>query len=98
MSINICIIGLGTVGEKRLEIFNDHPDVDEVSFYDPQMKSFNNIPSLQNIDEIFSNKNLDAIVICTPNQQKIELIEKAYKSKMHILDLYAFSINSIFCW
>ena len=40
MSINICVIGLGTVGKKRFEIFNDHSDVDEVSFFDPKIKKF----------------------------------------------------------
>ena len=84
MSINICVIGLGTVGKKRFEIFNDHSDVDEVSFFDPKIKKFYNIHSFNNISEIFSNSNIDAIAICTPNQQKIGLIEKAYKSKMHI--------------
>ena len=81
MSINICVIGLGTVGKKRFEIFNDHSDVDEVSFFDPKIKKFYNIHSFNNISEIFSNSNIDAIAICTPNQQKIGLIEKAYKSK-----------------
>ncbi len=84
MSINIGIIGLGKVGKKRFELFQEIPDVGSISFFDPTLKSFCNTPSVPKVDALFSDKNIDAIVICTPNKQKINLINKAFESHKHI--------------
>ncbi len=84
MSINIGIIGLGKVGKKRFELFQEIPDVGNISFFDPTLKSFCNTSSVPNVDTLFFDKNIDAIVICTPNKQKINLINKAFESHKHI--------------
>ena len=75
MSINIGIIGLGKVGKQRFMLFRDISKVDSISFFDPTIKNFKGINSASNVSTLFSDKNIDAIVICTPNKQKIELIE-----------------------
>ena len=84
MSINIGIIGLGKLGKKRFEIFRDIPKVGSIAFFDPTVKLFDSTPSVPTVDTLFSDKNIDAIVICTPNKQKINLINKAYESGKHI--------------
>ena len=38
MSINIGIIGLGKIGKKRFELFQEIPDVGNISFFDPTLK------------------------------------------------------------
>jgi len=84
LSINIGIIGLGKVGKQRFMLFRDFPKVGSISFFDPTIKNFKGINSASNVSTLFSDKNIDAIVICTPNKQKIELIEKAFESQKHI--------------
>jgi len=84
MSINIGIIGLGEVGKKRFELFRCIPDVGSISFFDPTIKLFDSIPSAPTVDTLFSDKNIDVIVICTPNAQKKDLIIKALESRKHI--------------
>ncbi len=84
MSINIGIIGLGSVGLKRFEIFRDIQEVDNISFFDPSTKFFEGTQSMPTVDSIFSDKNIDAVVICSPNAPKKNIIAKAFDSKKHI--------------
>jgi 1,5-anhydro-D-fructose reductase (1,5-anhydro-D-mannitol-forming) len=84
MGLNIGIIGLGLLGLKRFEIFQSFKEVRSISFFDPVTKTFQATSSANNVDSIYSDKNIDAIVICTPNEPKIDLIEKAFKFKKHI--------------
>ncbi len=84
MGLNIGIIGLGLLGLKRFEIFQNMNEVDSISFFDPVTKFFQSTSSALDTDSIFSDKNIDAIIICTPNEPKMDLIAKAYKSNKHI--------------
>jgi len=84
MGLNVGIIGLGSVGLKRFEIFQNMKEVHSVSFFDPLTKNFQSILSVSDVDSIYSDKNIDAVIICTPNGPKIDLIEKAFKFNKHI--------------
>ena len=82
--MHIGIIGLGAVGKKRFELFRDIPEVSNISFFDPTIKLFDSTRSVQTVETLFSDKNIDAIVICTPNAPKKGLIKKAFESRKHI--------------
>ena len=84
MSLNIGIIGLGLLGSRRFEIFQNISTVNSISFFDPSTKSFKSSYSTSDVDVIFSDKNIDAVIICTPNEPKMDLIEKAFDSNKHI--------------
>ncbi len=84
MGINIGIIGLGLLGKRRFEIFRDMSEVQSVVFYDSSIKSFQSVRSLVDVDLIFSDDNIDAVIICSPNAPKMDLIVKAFKFKKHI--------------
>ena len=84
MGINVGIIGLGSVGMKRLEIFNNMSEVSSVSFFDPLVKHFNSTNSVLDVDSIYSDKNIDVVIICSPNAPKMDLIEKAFKFEKHV--------------
>ena len=84
MSINIGIIGLGSLGSRRFELFQEIQEVDNIVFFDPSTKFFRGTKSVPNVDSIFSDKNIDAIVICSPNAPKRNLIAQAFDSKKHI--------------
>ena len=81
MAINIGIIGLGSLGSKRFELFQEIQEVGNIVFFDPSTKSFQGTKSVPTVDSIFSDKNIDAIVICSPNAPKRKLIEQAFDSK-----------------
>ena len=84
MSINIGIIGLGSVGSRRFELFREIQEVDNISFFDPSTKFFEGSQSAPTVDSIFSDKNIDAVVICSPNAPKKNLIAKAFDSKKQL--------------
>ena len=77
MSIHVAIIGLGAIGKKRFELFLTNPNVDNVSFFDPTIKEYETISSVDTVDRLFRDTSIDAVVICTPNAQKSDLITKA---------------------
>jgi len=84
MSVNIGIIGLGLVGLRRFEIFQNMSEVHSISFFDPSTKLFQSTCSTSDVDSIYSDKNIDAVIICSPNAPKMDLIVKAFKFKKHI--------------
>ena len=84
MGVNIGIIGLGSLGLKRFEIFQNMNEVHSVSFFDLSTKLYKSTCSATDVDSIYSDKNIDAIIICTPNEPKMDLIVKAFKFKKHI--------------
>ena len=84
MAVNICIIGLGTVGKKRFELFQDNPNVDRVSFYDPSIVTYRGTNSFDSIDAPFQDDSINVIAICTPNRPKLQLILRALESQKHV--------------
>ena len=84
MGVNIGIIGLGSLGLKRFEIFQNMNEVHSISFFDSSTKLYKSTYSATDVDSIYSDKNIDAIIICTPNEPKMDLIIKAFKFKKHI--------------
>ena len=67
MSVNIGIIGLGLVGLRRFEIFQNMSEVHSISFFDPSTKLSQSTCSTSDVDSIYSDKNIDAVIICSPN-------------------------------
>ena len=84
MGVNVGIIGLGSLGLRRFEIFQNMSDVHRISFFDPSIKLFQSTHSEVDVESIYSNKNIDAVIICSPNAPKMDLIVKAFKFKKHI--------------
>ena len=48
----------------------DIQEVDNISFFDPSTKFFEGTQSMPTVDSIFSDNNIDAVVICSPNAPK----------------------------
>ena len=65
--MNILVVGLGIQGNKRLKYFRPS---DNVITYDP----FNKNSDIQNLKDI-NIKKIESIFICTPVNQKEELIK-----------------------
>lgn len=87
--INIAIIGMGRIGKLHAKnIMTRMPYFKLVKITDllpdnAWLEEFN-IPFTSNIAEIFDDKNIQAILICSPSSYHAEQIVSAAKAKKHI--------------
>ena len=58
MGVNVGIIGLGLLGLKRFEIFQNMNEVHSVSFFDPSTKLFQSTHSVADVESIYSDKKI----------------------------------------
>ena len=79
MKINLAIIGAGRIGKVHAQAINNSKIANLVYIYDPDEEiakkfsvEFNCIVS--NIDNIKKDKQIDAVVICSPTDTHVELI------------------------
>ena len=79
MKINLAIIGAGRIGKVHALAINNSKIADLVYIYDPDEEiakkfsvEFNCIVS--NIDNIKKDKQIDAVIICSPTDTHVELI------------------------
>ena len=79
MKINLAIIGAGRIGKVHAQAINNSNIANLVYIYDPDEEiakkfsvEFNCIVS--NIDNIKKDKQIDAVVICSPTDTHVELI------------------------
>jgi len=92
MSINIAIIGYGYWGRNLVRNFYSTPNVNLHTIVDTdadRLKSIpKNYPSVRissDIDEIFQNTSIDAVVIATPVFTHYDLAKKALLAGKHVL-------------
>ena len=84
MGIKVGVIGLGVVGKRRFKIFKSATSVADVCFFDPTTKEYDTVSSVGTVDEIFNDTSIDAVAICTPNFQKLDLVSRALQSGKHV--------------
>ena len=84
MGIKIAIIGLGDIGKKRFEFFKENSEVNEVCFFDRTVEQYNAVRSVGAVKELFLDPSVDAVAICTPNAQKLDLFSMALESGKHV--------------
>ena len=79
MKINLAIIGAGRIGKVHAQAINNSKIANLVYIYDPDEEiakkfsvEFNCIVS--NIDNIKKDKQIDAVIICSPTDTHVELI------------------------
>lgn len=70
------ILGYGTMGRIRYENLLNYPGVVVKSIYDPYTTKCDLI-NVNSIDEIFEDKKIDTIFVCTPNKFNYEFTKKA---------------------
>jgi predicted dehydrogenase len=87
--IKIGIIGMGRMGITHYSIINSHPDVevtavaDTSSFVLTMIKKYLKAEIYRDYNELFSNADLDAVLVCTPPNLHYEIVKQAGERSIH---------------
>lgn len=88
--MKIALFGLGRIGQVHLSTLLQHPNVEVAGIVDPMspilktMCKRANCPVLTT-EEVFQDSTIDAVLIASPSDTHIDLIEQALKAKKAIL-------------
>ena len=83
MKKKVGIIGFGKMGQIRLEVINKLDIFEVVSIYDPYSTKKNRL-FVNSLDELFDNKNIEIIFVCTPNYLNKKLTVESLKKEKHV--------------
>ena len=83
MKKKVGIIGFGKMGQIRLEVIKKLDIFEVVSIYDPYSTKKNKL-FVNSIDDLFNNKNIEIIFICTPNYLNKKLTIESLKKEKHV--------------
>lgn len=84
MKINVGIIGYGKMGKTRHKAIKETGEGKLIAISEPNLSEpLENIPNLSH-DEIIGRKDIDAILVCTPNFLNKELTIKALNAGKHV--------------
>ena len=89
MKINLAIIGAGRIGHVHAEAINKNINANLIYIYDTNNSVANNFASkfnckIADINSIKNDKNIDAVVICSPTNTHIDLIKNFSRAKKAI--------------
>lgn len=83
MKKKVGIIGFGRMGQIRFEVIKKLDIFEVVSIYDPYSTKKNKL-FVNSIDDLFNNKNIEIIFICTPNYLNKKLTIESLKKEKHV--------------
>jgi predicted dehydrogenase len=91
------VIGAGTMGQEHIRVTNFEGRATINGVYDPEPLSIENAKNAHaihsneplklyaSIEEACSDKNVDGLIICTPNYMHIDTVKSAVRSGKHVL-------------
>ena len=83
MKKKVGIIGFGRMGQIRLEVIRKLDIFEVVSIYDPYSTKKNRL-FVNSLDDLFDNKNIEIIFVCTPNYLNKKLTVESLKKEKHV--------------
>ena len=101
--VSIAVIGCGRIGQMHAKNIQLHEQTNLVCIYDPneefakKVSNDLNVLAVENVDDIFNNNDIDAVLISSPTNTHIDFIERSlYEINMCICrGRYKNSINII---
>ena len=97
--ICLALIGCGGIAQTHLEAIAKVPGVSLAAVYDPNSIAAQaaagryQCSSAQNIEEIWSDRSIRAVLICAPPKFHFDLMKKAIESDKHVLCEKPFTTN-----
>lgn len=99
--IKTAVIGLGKMGISHCAIANANSNVKLVAICDNSpivleaFKKFNSaVKRYESSDELFSNEELDAIIVATPTKFHFDIVKKALEKGIHVFCEKPFTLNA----
>ena len=89
--VRIGVIGLGTMGRHYVKIYSDHPLSEVVAVSAPRQEQVDEIRSNYKVEgytdyrKMLERKDLDAVVVATPDDRHFEPARDAMESGCHVL-------------
>ena len=83
MKKKVGIIGFGRMGQIRFEVIRKLDIFEVVSIYDPYSTKKNRL-FVNSLDDLFDNKNIEIIFVCTPNYLNKKLTVESLKKEKHV--------------
>ena len=97
--LKIAIIGLGRMGITHYSIINSHPDVELDSVADPSglvltmVNKYLPVKTFRNYEDLIDNRQIDAVLVCTPPDLHYPIIRKASEKNIHVFVEKPFTTN-----
>ena len=89
--VSIAVIGCGRIGQMHAKNIQLHEQTNLVCIYDPneefakKVSNDLNVFAVENVDDIFNNNDIDAVLISSPTNTHIDFIERSVASKKPVL-------------
>ena len=89
--VSIAVIGCGRIGQMHAKNIQLHEQTNLVCIYDPneefakKVSNDLNVIAVENVDDIFNNNDIDAVLISSPTNTHIDFIERSVASKKPVL-------------
>ena len=89
--MNICVIGLGSMGKRRIRLLKNISEVKNVYGVDSQedRRQYTHkelgIDCYQSLSEVLQEKHVDGVVISTPPLTHSSIIKESLSNNLHIL-------------
>ncbi|NLD49475.1 MAG: Gfo/Idh/MocA family oxidoreductase [Clostridiaceae bacterium] len=89
--LNVAVIGVGWFGELHIQVYSSLPQVNLVGFFDENLQRMEDISNryhiraFQTIDELLESSLIDAVSICTGDQNHLSPVLKACRAGKHVL-------------
>jgi len=90
-TINIGIIGVGGIGERFLQVLENHPRAKVLGLHDTNMERLNfisdkyNIPFVTEYEELLENKDIDVIYLAVPPKYHHPIAFKIIEKNKHFI-------------
>ena len=92
-NFNVAIIGFGKIGRIRYNVLKKKKFINKIYIYDLYKKNIH-LRNFKNLDEIFKDKTVNSIFICTPNYLNAKFTIEALQNKKNVFCEKPPSLNS----
>ena len=86
MTINLCLVGLGSAGYQHIEALQNVIEINVTSYFDTDSsKSIDGLKRMQNWTEMLKDDSINVVALCTPPGQRFKLIKDVLTSGKSVL-------------
>ncbi len=90
MTLRFGVVGCGQMGKKRIKNILEHSETKLTAVADTKkeiakrISQKNNAAFFSDVNEMLQNKEIDSVIVCTPNKSHTEIVEKALNQNIDV--------------